>query len=66
MKPIKSIMVLVVSIGCWLPGVAVRAEAPTPKGGCWSREVAMRPTDDPCQNLDLEDFTGLPDQFAYA
>jgi hypothetical protein len=47
MKPIKSIMVLVVSIGCWLPGVAVRAEAPTPKGGCWSREVAMRPTDDP-------------------
>ena len=40
---IKIAMLLVVSIS-WLP-IAVRAEAPTPKNGCWSREVATRPTE---------------------
>jgi hypothetical protein len=25
----------------------VLAEAPTPRGGCWSREIAVRPIDDP-------------------
>jgi hypothetical protein len=41
MNQIKIVMFLVLSIG-WLP-TAVRAEAPTPKGGCSSREVATRP-----------------------
>jgi hypothetical protein len=44
---IKIAILLVASIGWWLP-VAVRAEAPLPKGGgCWSREVAARPSVDP-------------------
>lgn len=34
-------MLLVVSVGCCIPA-AVRAEAPTPRGGCWPREIAMR------------------------
>jgi hypothetical protein len=42
MKRIKMAMLLLVSIGCWLP-MEARAEAPTPKGGCWSRDVAVRP-----------------------
>jgi hypothetical protein len=43
MNKIKIPMLLVVSIGWWLP-IDVRAEAPTPKAGCWSREIATRPT----------------------
>ncbi|WP_310426274.1 hypothetical protein [Chamaesiphon sp. VAR_48_metabat_135_sub] len=46
MKQIKVAMLVVVSIGCLFPTV-VRAEAPTPKGGCWSREIVMRPIDNP-------------------
>ena len=42
MKRIKMAMLLLVSVGCWLP-TGVRAEAPAPKGGCWSRDVAVRP-----------------------
>ena len=45
MTRIKSAMVLLVSIGCWLP-MGARAEAPTQKGGCWSRDVAVRPMPD--------------------
>src|SRR5438132_10317274 len=30
------------------------------------QDVHMILTDDPCQNLDLEDVAGLPDQFPYA
>jgi hypothetical protein len=30
------------SIG-WMFPIAARAEAPTPRGGCWSREIATRP-----------------------
>lgn len=42
MKKIGIAMLLIASIGCWSP--AVRAEAPTTKkGGCWSREIAVRP-----------------------
>ncbi|WP_310481652.1 hypothetical protein [Chamaesiphon sp. VAR_48_metabat_403] len=43
MNRIKIAMLLVVSIGCWYP-ISARAEAPTPKGGCWSRDIAARPT----------------------
>jgi hypothetical protein len=46
MKRIKIAMLLFVSIASWLP-IAVRAEAPTPKNGCWSREIATRPSSDP-------------------
>ena len=46
MNRMKIAMLLVASIGWWLP-VAVRAEAPTPRGGCWSREIASRPSVDP-------------------
>lgn len=45
MKRIKITMLLLVSIGCWLP-MGARAEAPAPKGGCWSRDIAMRPMPD--------------------
>ena len=44
MNRIKISMLLVMSIGWWLP-IAVRAEAPAPKAGCWSRELATRPTE---------------------
>ncbi len=46
MNKIKIVMLVVASIGWWLPVVA-HAEAPMPKGGCWSREVAVRPSADP-------------------
>jgi hypothetical protein len=46
MKRIKLAMLLIASIGCLVP-TQVRAEAPTPKGGCWSREIVMRPIDNP-------------------
>jgi hypothetical protein len=46
MNRIKMVVLLVVSIGCWHPIVA-RAEAPAPKGGCWSRDIASRPMADP-------------------
>ena len=37
------IAILVLCLGCGLP-LAARAEAPTPKSGCWSTEVAIRPS----------------------
>ena len=46
MKQITIAALLLVSIGCFNPA-GVRAEAPKPKGGCWSRDVAMRPISDP-------------------
>jgi hypothetical protein len=45
MKLITMTMLLICAIGC-LPVDRVRAEAPKPKGGCWSRDMAMRPSDD--------------------
>jgi hypothetical protein len=46
MKRIKIALLLFASIGCLVP-TQVRAEAPTPRGGCWSREIVMRPIDNP-------------------
>ena len=46
MKRIKIAILLVASIGCLVP-TQVKAEAPTPKRGCWSREIVMRPIDNP-------------------
>ncbi len=46
MKQITIAALLLVSIG-WLNSVEVRAEAPKPRGGCWSSDVAMRPSVDP-------------------
>jgi hypothetical protein len=43
MQQIKIAVLVLCSIGCGLP-LAVRAEAPTPKSGCWSTEVAIRPS----------------------
>lgn len=53
MKRIEMAMILVASssllsaiaFGSWLPA-QVRAEAPTPRSGCWSREIVMRPLTD--------------------
>ncbi len=42
MNKIILTIVLLGSIGCLFPH-QVRAEAPQPKGGCWSRTVASRP-----------------------
>ncbi len=42
MKRIRVAIIVVTAIGC-LVGDRVRAEAPTPSGGCWSREIAVRP-----------------------
>jgi hypothetical protein len=42
MNRIKLAILLMTSIG-WLFPSAARAEAPTPRGGCWSREIATRP-----------------------
>jgi hypothetical protein len=46
MKQITMAALLLVSIG-WFNPAQVRAEAPKPTGGCWSRDVAMRPAADP-------------------
>ncbi len=46
MKQITMAALLLVSIG-WFHPAQVRAEAPKPKGGCWSRDIAMRPISDP-------------------
>lgn len=46
MKHITMAALLLVSIG-WFSPAQVRAEAPKPRGGCWSRDVAMRPISDP-------------------
>ena len=46
MKQITIAALLLVSIG-WFHPAGVRAEAPKPRGGCWSRDVAMRPSVDP-------------------
>ncbi len=46
MKQITIAALLLVSIG-WFNPAGVRAEAPKPRGGCWSRNIAMRPSVDP-------------------
>jgi hypothetical protein len=46
MKRIKIAIFSILAIGCFVP-TAVRAEAPMPKGGCWTRDISMRPTNDP-------------------
>jgi hypothetical protein len=46
MKHITMAALLLFSIG-WFHPTQVRAEAPKPKGGCWSRDIAMRPSVDP-------------------
>ena len=44
MKQIKiATIVALCTLGCGLP-LAASAEAPTPKSGCWSTEVAIRPS----------------------
>jgi hypothetical protein len=61
MKRIKMAMILVASngflsaiaLGCWFPA-QVRAEAPTPRSGCWSREIVMRPLTDPQANAPIQ------------
>lgn len=45
MKQITIAAVLLISIG-WLHPTGVQAEAPKPKGGCWSRDVAISPPAD--------------------
>ena len=42
-----------IALGCWFPGL-VSAEAPTPKTGCWSREIVMRPIVDPQANTTIQ------------
>ncbi|PSB58367.1 hypothetical protein [Chamaesiphon polymorphus] len=46
MKRMTTALLLVISMGWMAPG-EVRAEAPTPTRGCWSREIATRPSVDP-------------------
>ncbi len=46
MKQITMAALLLVSIG-WFNPAGVMAEAPKPRGGCWSRNIAMRPSVDP-------------------
>ena len=46
MNRITMTMLLVISVGCLFPA-EVRAEAPIPKVGCWPREIAMRPSENP-------------------
>jgi hypothetical protein len=46
MKQITMAALLFVSIG-WFNPARVQAEAPKPRGGCWSRDVVMRPMVDP-------------------
>jgi hypothetical protein len=46
MKQITMAALLLVSIG-WFNPAQVRAEAPKPRGGCWSKDIAMRPAADP-------------------
>jgi hypothetical protein len=46
MKQITMATLLLVAIG-WFNPAQVRAEAPKPRGGCWSRDVAIRPIADP-------------------
>jgi hypothetical protein len=43
MKRIKIAMLVLCSLDGGMP-LAVRAEAPTPRSGCWSTEVAIRPS----------------------
>jgi hypothetical protein len=45
-KQITIAALLLCSIG-WFNPDQVRAEAPKPRGGCWSKDVAMRPPADP-------------------
>lgn len=42
MKRIRVAMLLIGALVC-LGADAAIAEAPTPRGGCWSREIAVRP-----------------------
>jgi hypothetical protein len=46
MKLITTAIWSIAAIGCLIP-TAIRAEAPTPRNGCLSREIAARPSVDP-------------------
>jgi hypothetical protein len=46
MKLIATAIWSIAAIGCLVP-TAIRAEAPTPRNGCLSREIATRPSVDP-------------------
>jgi hypothetical protein len=46
MKLIATAIWSIAAIGCLVPS-AIRAEAPTPRNGCLSREIAARPSVDP-------------------
>jgi hypothetical protein len=45
MKQIGIVILVFSAIGCWLPAT-VRAEAPIPRNGCLSREIAIAPIAD--------------------
>jgi hypothetical protein len=46
MKGITIALLLLVSVGCFEPA-QVKAEAPKPRGGCWSKDIVMRSIEDP-------------------
>lgn len=46
MKLIGNTTIVVALMIALCPGIVV-AEAPTPRGRCWSRDIAMRPINDP-------------------
>jgi hypothetical protein len=46
MKRVAVTMLLFIAVGC-LNFDRVRAEAPKPKDGCWSRNIAMKSIEDP-------------------
>lgn len=60
MKRIKMAIVLAASNGLLWTAIGgwnldrVRAEAPTPRGGCWSREIVMRPLTEPQANATIQ------------
>ena len=45
MNKITRAVLLLLAVGCYSP-IAVRAEAPKPRGGCWSRDVVIRPQEE--------------------
>jgi hypothetical protein len=45
MKKVAATMLVFIAVGCFNLE-RVRAEAPKPKGGCWSRNIAMRSIED--------------------
>jgi hypothetical protein len=53
MNRIITTILLIGSIGCGSLE-RVLAEAPKPKGGCWSRDIVMRPTADPVAMMTIK------------